>query len=108
MKRISQEMQSCIDSCYSAVTSSQVCLDEHMGEPDMKKCHKLCLDTIAIATACASMCAAKSDYVGQVSRVCAQVCRDCADECAKFDSEVCQECAQRCRECADKCEAMAA
>lgn len=101
-------MQSCIDSCYSAVTGSQVCLDVHMGEPDMKRCHKLCLDTIAIATACGSMCAAKSEYIGQVSRVCAQVCRDCAEECDKFDSEVCRECAQFCRECANRCEAMAA
>nr|WP_230679886.1 four-helix bundle copper-binding protein [Pontibacter sp. 172403-2] len=74
----------------------------------MKECQKLCLDTIDVATACASLCANKSDYVGQVSKVCAQVCRDCAEECAKFDSEVCQECAQICRECAEKCEAMAA
>lgn len=93
MKTISQEMQSCIDSCYRAVTASRVCLDEHMGEPDMKRCHRLCLDSVAIATACASMCAAKSDYVGQVSRACAQVCR---------------ECARICREWADKCESMAA
>lgn len=108
MKKISAEMQSCIDSCYNAVTASKVCLDQHMGEPAMEKCHKLCLDTIDIATACAGMCAAKSDYVGQVSRVCAQICRDCAEECAKFDSDVCQECAKICRECADKCESMAA
>lgn len=54
-------MQSSFDSCYNAVTSSLLCVDEHMVESDMKKCDKLCLDTIAIATACASMCAAKSD-----------------------------------------------
>ena len=108
MKKISQEMQSCIDSCYKAVTASKVCLDEHMGEPDMKKCHQLCLDAIDIATACASICAADSAYIGQVSKICAQICRDCADECAKFDSEVCQECAKTCRECAEKCESMAA
>ncbi|MCJ8163268.1 four-helix bundle copper-binding protein [Pontibacter sp. E15-1] len=69
----------------------------------MKKCHQLCLDAIDMATACASMCAASSDYVRQVGKLCAQVCSDCADACAKFDSEVCQECAKACRDCADKC-----
>lgn len=108
MKTINEEMQACIDSCYQAITACKVCLDQHLGEPDMKKCHQLCLDCIDINTACARMCAAQSDYVGQVSKVCAQICQDCAAECAKFDSEVCQQCAQACSACAEKCEAMAA
>jgi hypothetical protein len=36
MKTISSEMQSCIDSCYAAITACRVCLNQHLGELDMK------------------------------------------------------------------------
>lgn len=99
-------MQNCIDACYAAVTACKVCLNQHLGEPEMKRCHQLCLDCIEVCRACASLCATNSNYQNELNSLCAQICKDCAAECAKFDSATCRECAETCKACAEKCEAM--
>ncbi|MAN28224.1 MAG: four-helix bundle copper-binding protein, partial [Zunongwangia sp.] len=48
MKPLSSEMQKCIDDCNACITAARICLDQHLGEPDMKECHKFCLDCIAL------------------------------------------------------------
>lgn len=106
MKNIDPKLQQCIDACYSTVTACKVCLDTHLGESDMRKCHQLCLDCIDICIACAKICSANSAFIKQVSNACAEICKACGDECSKFDSDVCRECAEQCRTCAEICEKM--
>jgi len=79
-----------------------------MGEEDMKTCHLLCLDCLAVCNACVQLMAGQSDYAGKVCNICAELCQRCADECAKFDSATCQQCAEKCQTCADTCSRMAA
>lgn len=35
---------------------------------------------------------------------CAEVCRQCAEECGKHAAAHCRECAEVCRQCAAACE----
>lgn len=108
MKPLSSELQKCIDNCNQCITAARICLNKHLGEPDMKKCHQLCLDSIALCTACVQMLSSQSPYVNRVCAICADLCNACADECAKFDSEVCKQCSEKCRQCAETCKKMAA
>lgn len=101
-------MQECIDNCNACVTAIKICLKQHLGEKDMERCHKLCLDCEDLVTACAKMLASQSDYVKRVCGICADLCKECADECNKFDSEYCKQCAEKCYACVDSCRKMAA
>lgn len=108
MKPLSSELQQCIDNCNNCIEASRICLNQHLGEADMKTCHRLCLDCISLCTACVQMLASQSDYVNRVCAVCADLCKACAQECSKFDSDVCRQCAEQCQQCAESCTAMAA
>ena len=99
MKPLNSELQKCIDDCNACITAARICLDQHLGEPDMKKCHQFCLDCIALCIACVQLLASQSDYSKRLCAIC---------ECAKFDSEVCQQCAEKCYACAESCKKMAA
>ncbi|MTI22095.1 four-helix bundle copper-binding protein [Fulvivirga sp. RKSG066] len=108
MKPLNNKILQCIDNCNECITAARICLDQHMGEPDMKKCHQLCLDCIALCTACIQMLASQSDYANRICAICADLCKACAEECGKFDSEVCKQCAEKCEACAESCAKMAA
>ncbi|MEX0647472.1 MAG: four-helix bundle copper-binding protein [Balneolaceae bacterium] len=90
-------------ACTECIASTNVCLIEHMGEKEMKTCHQLCLDCLSVCTACVQLMARNSDYLQQVTRVCTDLCNQCAEECDKFDSDVCKDCAKACRRCAEAC-----
>jgi hypothetical protein len=49
-----------------------------------------------------------SAYAKAFCKLCAQVCRDCAEECGKHQHDHCQACAEACRKGAEQCEKMAA
>lgn len=108
MKPLNSELQKCIDDCNACITAARICLDQHLGEPDMKQCHQFCLDCIAMCTACVQLLASQSNYSKRVCAICAELCKACADECAKFDSDICQQCATKCNSCAESCQKMAA
>ena len=81
MKPLDSKTQECIDKCQDCIIAARICLDQHLGEPDMKKCHQLCLDCIALCTACSQMLASQSEYASRVCAICADLCRACAKEC---------------------------
>jgi hypothetical protein len=56
----------------------------------------------------AMLMARDSAYAQAFCKLCAQVCRDCGEECAKHQADHCQACAEACRKCAEECEKMAA
>tara|TARA_R110002012_G_scaffold73520_1_gene187298 strand:- start:5796 stop:6128 length:333 start_codon:yes stop_codon:yes gene_type:complete len=70
MKPLNSELQKCIDDCNACITAARICLDQHLGEPDMKKCHQFCLDCIALCIACVQLLSSQSDYS---KRLCAIV-----------------------------------
>lgn len=96
------------------------------------ECHAVCVQTevrclelggmhaahghITLLHDCAGICAASADAMLRGSprhvrfcALCAEVCRECADECARMagGDALMERCAETCRRCADSCERMA-
>src|SRR4051812_43482692 len=102
-----QEMQDCIGNCtMTAKACSQMiqwCLKMKNMPSDMTK-------TIMALQCCEQMCntfsclmTCESKQCGECSKVCANVCMTCADECdraAKMDKSF-KLCADICRKCAE-------
>lgn len=104
----SEEVRDSIEACQDCTTATNDCVSEHLGEPEMARAHRLCLDCADLCTACIPMMARGSDYSTRVCGILADLCEACAEECEKFDSEACRACAEACRRCAERCRAMAA
>lgn len=91
----------CINHC-------NYCADACLDEDNLKKM----VPCIRIDKVCAEACAAlvqilaikDADAKGLVE-YCQKVCRDCAEECEKHDSQHCKDCAKACRECEQACKA---
>lgn len=107
MTTLTRDVEVCIDSCNDVIRTANVCLQAHVGEAEMERCLKLCLDAADVCAACAKGLARQSDYAARLCAVCADLCRECAEECGRFDSDECTDCAEACRTCAEKCRAMA-
>ena len=51
--------------------------------------------------------ARNSEHAAAICALCAQICKACAEECAKHEADHCKSCAQACLKCAQECDAMA-
>lgn len=62
----------------------------------LRECEDICNLTL-------KMLHRKSPYSKQTIQLCARICRDCAEECAKFSDQVSRQCSEVCmnayREC---------
>ena len=104
-------MQSCIDACNACATACDNCAamclkEEHVSA--MAGCIALDMDCAQICRLAAGVMARGSEHAGQVCRLCAAVCRACAQECGKHQMDHCQACARACEQCAAECDKMAA
>lgn len=100
-------LRDCLD-CYEAcIRTEEHCLE--MGGRHVQAEH------LRLLRDCASICRVSADFMLRgsahapaLSRVCAEICRRCADDCASFagDTEM-KKCAEQCRRCAESCERMA-
>ncbi|WP_380780351.1 four-helix bundle copper-binding protein [Sphingomonas sp. R86520] len=84
------------------------CADACTAEPmDMRLCIRMCHDCADICTATAHVAVRRTGQNVVVLRAqletCIQACEACAAECEKHDHEHCRLCATMCRECADDC-----
>lgn len=110
-KQFSPEMQNCIDECTRCY---QVCITAaghalRTGGRESDAHH------IRLLTDCAEICQTAADFMlrgspfhKQTCAVCADICRQCAEECERSEDPVMHECARVCRSCADSCAEMAA
>jgi hypothetical protein len=110
-KRRSPEMEHCMMTC---VECARVCLEtipqclQAGGQHAMP-------DHITMLMNCARICETSAEFLLSGTRqhvytcgACAQVCRECADDCARTGPEpFMQHCAEVCRRCAESCRAMA-
>ena len=98
-KELIQKLAECAAAC-------EMCADACLDEQDIqmmvqyirldRDCAKICYTT-------ASFVASHSQHAEHLIRECQEICRACAEECAKHDADHCQQCAQACRECAEAC-----
>lgn len=98
------KLSNCINHC-------NYCADACLDEDNLKKM----VDCIRKDKVCATACAALADNlsiknanVKNLVQYCEQVCRECAEECEKHETQHCKDCAKACRECEEACKKFAA
>jgi hypothetical protein len=99
-----QSLNDCADACDRCASA---CLDEE-DVSMMARCVALDTDCATVCRATAALLARDSTHASAMCKVCADLCRDCGNECLRHEAEHCQVCAAACRQCADACQAMAA
>jgi hypothetical protein len=90
----------CADACYNCSTA---CLQEQ-DVKKMAECIRLDMDCAQLCQTTAAFISRNSDHANDLIKVCAEICSDCAEECAKHkDMEHCRICAELCKKCAEMC-----
>ena len=84
------------------------CADACSAEPmDMRQCIRTCSDCADICGATSRLMVRRTGQDIEMLRVqmdaCIRACEICAAECESHDHAHCKLCAQMCRECADDC-----
>jgi hypothetical protein len=98
-KELLQRLAQCAAAC-------EMCADACLDEQDIEKmvqCIRLDRDCAKICHTTASFVASHSENAQALVSVCEDICRQCGEECAKYDMDHCQKCAEACRECAEAC-----
>jgi len=74
----------------------------------MNRCIQLDMECASLCYAAAQLMSLGSDKAKEICRLCADLCRQCSEECVKHTAmKHCEECAEACRVCADECLKMA-
>lgn len=84
------------------------CADACVAEAmEMRDCIRTCLDCADVCTAAARLAVRRSSQDIAMLRAqletCLRACELCAAECERHDHEHCRLCAVMCRECAEDC-----
>jgi hypothetical protein len=89
----------CAAACnYCAVS----CLKEDDVKM-MERCIRLDLDCAAICKMALDYASRDSTFSRQILDMCANVCRECGEECARHRHDHCLACAEACRRCEQAC-----
>jgi len=108
---LNSSYQSCIQACSNCALVCETCAASCLREEDVKmmaRCIELDRDCADMCAMAALLMTRDSAYAKAFCKLCAQVCRDCAEECGRHSHDHCQACAQACRQCAEECERMVA
>ncbi|MDE2118330.1 MAG: four-helix bundle copper-binding protein [Betaproteobacteria bacterium] len=107
--------QGLIDAAADSVKKGQACLQhciESLGQGDKElgKCAMAVNDMIAACVAIEQLANYNSPHLAKMARVAMDICRDCEDECRKFEKkhEVCKDSADSCAACFNECKKIAA
>jgi hypothetical protein len=105
------EIKKCIQLCQDChavcIRTVEHCLK--LGGPHAAPDHiRLLLDCAEICETTAHYLLRGSSLHERICGVCADVCRDCAENCLQIagEDQIVKECADLCRRCADSCERM--
>ncbi|MDQ2793754.1 MAG: four-helix bundle copper-binding protein [Bacteroidota bacterium] len=96
-------LQTQLDALNACVAACEHCSSACLQEPDvplMARCISLTRDCADVCTLTARLLARGSAQAEHLLQECAEICRACAEECAKHAHRHCQECAEACRRCA--------
>lgn len=100
------EYKECIEACIKAAALCNHCASACLQEAEVKmmtKCIQLDIECAVLCETAARLMSIGSPRALEVCRLCAQLCRECADECESHDNSHCAECAKACRHCAEEC-----
>ncbi len=103
------ENKKCIDACLKCAAICNHCAASCLQEPDPKmmvKCIQLDMETAAVCYAAVQLMSLGSNKAAELCRICAAICEECANECAKHKNVHCKECSEACHDCAAECKKM--
>jgi len=107
--------QSLIDAAADSVKKGQACLQHcieslSQGDKELGKCAMVVNDMIAACVAIEQLANYNSPHLAKMARVAMDICRDCEDECRKFEKkhQVCKASADSCAVCFNECKKIAA
>jgi hypothetical protein len=95
-----------IDACLQCAAMCNHCASSCLKEKNVKMmahCIKLDMECAAICYTTAQLISLGSSRAEEFCNLCADICFECAEECARHDNDHCRECAEACRECAEEC-----
>lgn len=103
MKNQNSQLLATLAECAAACNNcSTACLDEK--DPKMMaNCIKLDMDCAQICEVTAAFISRGSAHAKHLMKECAEICKQCADECSKHDHDHCRICAEACKKCAEAC-----
>lgn len=94
-----RQLNDCANECNQ-------CFSKALDEVDVSmfaRCIELDRECADICQLTASFLARDSEHAHELMQLCAKICDECADECAKHQDDHCKRCAEACRACADTC-----
>jgi hypothetical protein len=99
-----------ITKLFNCAAACEYCADACLNEDNIKmlvECIRLDKDCADICRTTANFLSRDSKQSNELLRVCADICRACAEECEKHDHhDHCIECARACRECEEACRSL--
>lgn len=96
-----EEYQSSFDKAMACAVECEHCAEACMGNPDMLKCARMCLDTAESCRSLATLMVRGSYFIVPQANACIEICEACASECEKHAMNHCKKCAQACRSAAE-------
>lgn len=104
-----ESLQSCMDACISCALECEHCVTESLRGNQTEtrsKCIALCRESAVICRSAAVLMSISGPHATLLCEACINICRECADECDKYELMHSRHCADECRTCADECERM--
>lgn len=103
------EMSECIDDCLvhreCLDTAMQRCIELGGTHVEPRRL-RLILSCSELCQAAARLMMIGTEHHRQICRVCAEVCKECEEDCARLGDM--ESCVEACRRCAESCRKMAA
>ena len=107
--------QSLIDAAADSIKKGMACLQHcielmSMGDAELGKCATKVNDMLAVCTAIEQLASYNSLHLAKMAKVAMDVCKDCENECRKFEKkhDVCLASAESCAACFNECKKIAA
>lgn len=104
-----QHHQECIQNCLNCLKICTECVIhclEKGGKHSEKSHINLMLSCALLCETHAKLMMRNCGFSSKVAAICAQACRDCAEDCLKIDEtdEMMKKCAEICKVCSESCE----
>ena len=96
-----EKYQSSFDKAIACMVECEHCAEACMGNSEMSKCARMCLDTAEGCRSLATLMVRGSYFIAPHAEACAEACETCANECDKHSSSHCTKCAEACRTAAE-------
>lgn len=110
-----EKYQKLIDAAADSIKKGQICLQHcidalSQGDKELGKCAMVVNDMLAACVAVQQLASYNSPHLPKMAKVASAICRDCEDECRKFEKkhEVCKASAEACAACYKECDKISA